>query len=123
MSARSAFAPLLACAAALLLGCASTAAPPSRAPDIRGTITQVSRSEERTSVLIEEQPGTTSGSDKSWVTIPAGASLLRREAAGYRPFPAGELAAGMRASAWFEGPVAESYPTQATAGTLLVESD
>jgi hypothetical protein len=73
------------------------------------------------SVLIEEYPGETNRGDKSHVTVLKDARLLRRTASGVAPIGFADLRAGQTVEAWFTGPVAESYPTQATASVLVVD--
>lgn len=86
---------------------------------ITGTITALGDSE----VLIEENPGERSGSDKSYVRLVAETRVWietrgGRAAAGFE-----DLAVGQRAKATFSGPVAESYPSQATAASITVLED
>jgi hypothetical protein len=111
---------LHAVVAVLLAACASTPSLPGEPADISGIITRVERTSGRTTVLIEERPGQASGHDKSSVRITAGTRILLDGPSGATPYPAERLTTGSRASAWFVGPVAESYPTQATAGVLVV---
>lgn len=105
----------------LLAGCASTPAIPDTPADIAGTITQVGRSGGRTTVLIEERPGA-SGDNKSSVRITPQTRILLDGPSGPTALSAERLTEGSQASAWFVGPVAESYPTQATARLLVVRS-
>ena len=118
---------------------------PTEPPHIRGTITQVQPGADTPSapvggspnapvscppscgggtplrgVLIEQVPGQQSG-DKSRVTVLKEARLLRRTATGVVPMQFAELRVGQRAEAWFSGPVAESYPTQARARVIVVD--
>ena len=128
------------------LGAAGRAAVPDEAPDIRGTITLVQHGDsvvrpggggapERPVacppecgggpgmrlVLVEETPGAANAGDKSRVAVPAGARVL--SLAGGRPTDIGfdALRVGQRVTAWFAGPVAESYPTQARARVIVVD--
>ena len=121
---------------------------PASSPAIRGTITQVvegdsvapppstagnpdapvscppscsSSGRPLRSILIEEVPGAASGGDKSMVTMPAGARVLRRTAAGVESAAFADLRAGQRVSAWFDGPVALSYPTRARGLVVVIE--
>ncbi|MEJ7811062.1 MAG: hypothetical protein WKG32_11685 [Gemmatimonadaceae bacterium] len=98
---------------------------PDEAPSIAGTITQVSAQqggsgERRGSVLIEVAPADISGSDKSSVTVTRATRVYVREGGTLRAATFGELYPGQRAEAWFTGPVAESYPTQARAAVIVV---
>ena len=93
---------------------------PSREPDIRGTITSLTRSGADGSLLIEGEPGGT-GDAKASVRITPKTKLFR-EVAGASPEPItlDDIDEGMQADAWFTGPVAESYPVQATGEAVLV---
>ena len=70
-------------------------------------------------VLIEEVPGG-HGDNKSHVKLPKSALLFRRTATGLERVGFSDLRVGQRVDAWFTGPVAESYPTQATGRALVV---
>ena len=98
------------------LGCGGGAlvAPPTEPPAIRGTITAVSEAR----VLIEEQPGDVWGSAKASVRLLPTTRLVRRSGGSVAP---SELRVGQLVSAWFAGPVAESYPVQATASVIVLE--
>ncbi len=88
--------------------------PPSEAPDIRGTITAIAAAQ----VRIEERPDQETGSAKASVRLLPTTRILRRSGGVAAP---ADLRVGQQASAWFEGPVAESYPVQAAARVLVVE--
>ena len=70
-------------------------------------------------VLIEEVPGG-HGDNKSLVRLPRTTLLFRRTATGLERIGFPDLRVGQKVVAWFTGPVAESYPTQATGRALLV---
>lgn len=70
-------------------------------------------------VLIEEVPGG-QGDEKSQVSVPRTTVLFRKTAAGVERVGFSDLRVGQRVDAWFTGPVAESYPTQATARAIVV---
>lgn len=72
-------------------------------------------------VLIEEQPGQASGGNKSMVTMLAGARVLRRTDGGYARVGFADLRVGQRVAAWPDGPVAESYPSQARGLVVVIE--
>lgn len=109
----------------LLASCASGTGSetlPTTDPSIRGTVTQVSSAEPRT-VLVEENPGEESGSNKASVRLTGETRLLRRSGEAVQRAAPEDLAAGQRVSVWFSGPVRESYPVQADAGTVVIEGD
>ena len=128
---------------------ASRGAPevPASAPGIRGTVTRIAEGDSVAPpvvggdpaasvscppscaptgrplrrVLVEEIPGAQAGGDKSLVTMPASARVLRRAASGVEPAGFADLRVGQRVSVWFDGPVAESYPTQSRGGVVVIE--
>lgn len=107
----------------LLASCASRTGSetlPTTNPSIRGTITQVSPDEPRT-VLVEENPGEKSGSNKASVRLTGETRLLRRSGEGVQRAAPDDLAVGQTVSVWFTGPVRESFPVQADAGTIVIE--
>jgi hypothetical protein len=108
---------LAALAAALLSTAACTNEPvPDTPPAIVGTLTRVTTDR----LLIEAEPADSSGSAKASVRLTGGTEVHRRS--GGR-MAAAALRVGQRVSAWFSGPVMESYPVQATAATIVVEAD
>lgn len=118
--ARATLASALALAIMLTLGaCAPTL--PATDPSIRGTITSVTPASDGGSLLVEAPDTPEFEYDRASVRVTGSTVLLRlgegdmTERIGF-----GDLAAGQTVDVWFEGPVAESYPVQASAGTLLV---
>lgn len=109
-------------AAWLALGCArggGDVSLPARAPDIVGTVTHVNRSGERTvTIRVEERPADVSGSAKASVRITEDTRVIR----GGSIVSEREIREGARVSAWFTGPVAESYPVQASAEAVRIEA-
>lgn len=93
-----------------------SAAAPSHAPTITGTITEVQTS----SILVEEQPGAEMGGRKIVFTIAEDTRVFARTGAEFRPIAGTSLTVGTRVQAWAEGVIAESYPEQAKAGTIVV---
>jgi beta-N-acetylhexosaminidase len=102
--------------ATALAACA--AAPPSETPGITGTITSVTRTDERVSILVEggKQPEG-AVSDKAQVGVPPEADVF--DAQG-RKTSSDVLRQGAEVRVWFTGPVAESYPVQGTARAVQV---
>jgi beta-N-acetylhexosaminidase len=106
--------------ALLIMGCAERT--PSRTPDITGQITRATTSvvdaSRRITVLVEAVPSDVSGSPKALVTVDRSTRIFHANA---KVSPKVEdLLPGTTVSVWFEGPVAESYPVQGRAGTLLI---
>lgn len=103
------------------LACASAAVGvPSGSPGITGQITSVSRAGDRIgSIRVEEQPTQLSGSAKAVATVTQGTVVLRG-VSDQRDF--NDLRVGQWVRVWFDGPVMESYPVQAKAGTIVIDS-
>ena len=79
---------------------------------------QVTRMPAPGNLLIEADPAQTSGSDKAAVQLAAKARVWHRDGRTATP---GDLAVGQTVSAWFTGPVRESYPLQADARAVVIE--
>jgi beta-N-acetylhexosaminidase len=106
--------------ALLVISCAERV--PSRAPDITGQITRATTGvvdgSRRILVLVEAVPDDLSGSAKALVTVDRTTRVLHANVSIVAKVE--DLLPGITVSVWFEGPVAESYPVQARAGTLLI---
>lgn len=106
--------PLLA--ATMLAGCA--AGRPSAAPSISGVVRQIAPGADASgATLLIEGSGRY---DKASVRIDAKTSLLRTHGDGVEAALIREIVAGERIEVWFDGPVAESYPVQAHAATVIL---
>lgn len=88
----------------------------TEAPSITGVVTSIGPGR---TLRIEERPSDESGSAKAMVRVPEGASIRHRDSQAQRHFES--IQQGATVSAWFTGPVAESYPVQATANALVIE--
>jgi len=104
---------------------------PSAEVDIRGIVTEVRRMPQENSggggvgervgvVLVEENPGEETGSQKDSVTVTKATKLFERRGRDLTRIRFDDLKVGQRARAWYTGPVAESYPRQATARVIVV---
>lgn len=104
---------------ALLCACggpsSSPAALPSGPPYITGAITAYEEGE----IRVEADPGQSSGSGKAMLRLTASTQILWRT--GERA-DRGDLRLGTVVSAWVSGPILESYPVQAAADTVVIES-
>jgi Protein of unknown function (DUF3221) len=87
----------------------------SEAPSIQGTVTQKSPGR----ILIEEEPLDSSRSAKASVRLTSSTRVLR----GGEPARTEDLREGQRVSVWFDGPVLQSYPVQATASAVRIEAE
>jgi hypothetical protein len=91
------------------------AALPSQPPYLHGAITAM----DDAGIRVEADPGAASGSDKAMLRLTPGTRILWRTG---EVADRGDLRLGTVVSAWVTGPVAESYPVQATAATIVIES-
>jgi len=87
-----------------------------QAPSIQGTVTR--KSPDR--ILIEEEPLDSTGSAKASVRLTSATRVLRSSGEASRR---DDLRVGQKVSAWFDGPVMQSYPVQATASAVRIESE
>lgn len=112
---------LRALAMLLLLLCAcgcdddstSSGGLPADAPAIAGTITSVGAS----SIRVEENPADDWGSAKADLRLTGRTRVLNQDGS---PASADQLAVGQTVQVWITGPVAESYPVQATADVIVI---
>lgn len=100
---------------AMLGGCSPS--PPKDAPSISGVIATVTPGYGSLGTILVEGSGEY---DKASVTISASTTMLREVEGGYERATFEDLQAGMAVDVWFTGPVAESYPVQASAKALTV---
>lgn len=101
---------------------------PSRAADIEGVVTEVDFPGTGTGSIVIHAISTYSGDpppgpygDKALVRITDRTKIYRDSGGVLERIPFREVLSGpnARAKAWFTGPVAESYPVQAEAETIL----
>jgi Protein of unknown function (DUF3221) len=85
---------------------------------IRGSITEVSRSAEV--VLVEEEPSKESGSAKGQFAVTGETEVLEQRGGDLAPASFEDLRVGQMVEATYDGPVAESYPTQGVAGRIVI---
>jgi len=108
--------------AALVSGCAGSAPGgagngiPTTPPYIVGEITAIQGGR----ILIESLPGQQTG-DKTWLAITGTSRLFKQDGKLVPKITASELAVGQKVSAWANGPIRESYPSQGEADTVLVD--
>jgi hypothetical protein len=104
---------------------------PSAEADIRGIITEVGRMPQEANggesagervgvVLVEENPDEETGSQKDSVTVTKATKLSEQRGRNLTRIRFDDLKLGQRVMAWYAGPVAESYPRQATARVIVV---
>lgn len=86
------------------------------ASPIQGFITSISG----TVVLVEEDPADKWGSDKAAFTVTDETAILRQQGDELVPATFEDLQAGQLVTAAYRGPVAQSYPTQGMAGSIVI---
>jgi hypothetical protein len=94
--------------------------PPSSPADITGAVADVSIGAGGDSLpvlLVVADPGSTSSVGRASVRLTKDTVVWTAQ--GTRG-DAGDLAEGEQVDVWFSGPVAESYPVQATAGVVMI---
>jgi hypothetical protein len=84
--------------------------------EVQGPITSISGS----AVLVEENPADESGSAKGVFTVTGETEIFRRSGDLQVPASFDDLRVGQPVIATYTGPVAESYPTQGTAGSIVI---
>lgn len=98
-----------------------SASVPTDAASIIGDVREVERMEGRIRILVEQIPTRSAGYPIAWISVNRRTDVVQRAGGSVSRGSSAELAEGMRVQVWFTGPVAESYPVQATAGTILIE--
>lgn len=104
---------------ALLCACGGPASSPSALPAGPPYITGAITANEQGEIRVEADPGQSYGSDKAMLRLAPGTVILWRT--GERA-DQGDLRLGTVVSVWVGGPIMESYPVQATADTLVIQS-
>jgi hypothetical protein len=107
---------LLVAALAMALVAASALAQNEPANGVQGVITNISGAV----VLVEENPTDEWGSAKGAFTITDETEILRQQGDEQVPATFDDLQVGQLVVATYVGPVAESYPTQGTAGSIVI---
>ena len=108
--------------ALLAIACSSatTRELPSTPPSIIGQITHVNRAGEKIgSIRVEAQPGDSAGSEKAVARVGQGTPVV---GIGGKAADFNALQVGQWVRVWFTGPVAQSYPVQATASAVAIDS-
>ena len=105
----------------LLVGCVAGADLPDADPSIRGAITSLTPTADGAVLMVEAGATVTYEYDKASVTVTDDTHLYAQDSDGrLTRIVVADLAAGQTVDVWFSGAVAESYPVQAHAGTLVV---
>jgi hypothetical protein len=95
---------------------------PAIPPAIRGNITNlnVAGGEVLGSILVEGAIENGTAFDKAAITISSQTRLFELAGQERRPVTFEALQVGQQVEAWFDGPVAESYPVQARASEVVI---
>ena len=101
---------------AFATGTPAFAEPPEN--NVRGSVTEVSRSAEV--VLVEEKPSDASGSAKGEFAVTEKTEILKQQGGDQAPASFENLRVGQMVEATYAGPVGESYPTQGIAGKIVI---
>jgi hypothetical protein len=118
---------IAAALAVMLIGVAFAADEPAKV-DVRGKATKVIAAPKEAaaangllgSVLIEGEKEKTTNVDKALVKVTVGTKIEKLVGGERKPAKFEDLKAGAKAEATFAGPVAQSYPVQATAKSLTI---
>jgi hypothetical protein len=109
----------------LLTACGPSEMPPTGQPSITGVITSAERvsggNDVIARIVVEENPAESAGSAKASVRLTRHTRIVAHERVSTESNPLDALVTGARVSVWFTGPVAESYPVQATADVVVLE--
>jgi Protein of unknown function (DUF3221) len=92
--------------------CAASPHEPNDSPSVQGSVRQIQDDVSPPRILV---------AGEAWVALNGRTRLLERRDGALRQVEFGALQVGDSVRVWFTGPVAESYPLQATAGTVIVE--
>jgi beta-N-acetylhexosaminidase len=107
------------CVIVALAGCAAER--PSETPSISGVVRERQPIDGGVVLLVEAEGDVSSGSyDNASVRLDTDTTVLVDEDGTLHRATPEDVPAGASVDVWFEGPVAESYPVQAAAGTVLV---
>jgi hypothetical protein len=114
---------LLICLIGGVLGCTSAATTPASPPAIRGSITQRNAGpggDFLGSIMVEGQIEEGTSFDKAAITITGNTRIFEQVGQNRQQTTFAALQVGRQVEAWFDGPVAESYPVQATASDIVI---
>jgi len=91
-------------------------------PSIRGRITTLTpgTTEDSATILVEGEIEADTSFDKASVRIDDDTEVLQKGDDSFEPATVDNLEEGQLVEAWFEGPVAESYPVQAYAARIVI---
>lgn len=100
----------------------SPSAPPSGVADITGVVRDVTPGGDAGTavLLVVADPDVVSSVDRASVRVTTQTAVWAPPGADVAAPTLDDLAVGQRVAVWFTGPVAESYPVQATAGAVQI---
>jgi hypothetical protein len=132
IGALAALAALTVLGAAVVGGCGgatatgpdspSPSAPPSGAADITGVVSDLAAGGDAGTVtfLVAADPDAAGAYDRAWVRTTAATTIWAPAGEARTDLTVDDIADGQRVAVRFTGPVAESYPVQATAGDVEI---
>ncbi len=93
-----------------------------KAPDIHGIADKVKTSVDGKggSIYVEAPKGAKFAYDKAMIRVNDKTKIQRMNGKLVEDAKFAEIKNGVKVSVWFTGPVAESYPVQATAGRIII---
>lgn len=92
-----------------------------KSPQIRGIITTLSNPDDNiTGLLVEGVIESDTLYDKAYIKVTDDTTIFLRENNEYTEMKRSDLKIGQTIEAFFIGPIATSYPVQATAGEILI---
>jgi hypothetical protein len=100
----------------LVVTAASALAQTEPGNGVQGSITGISGNV----VLVKEKPADELGSGKGAFTVTDETEILRQQGNEQVPATFDDLQIGQLVAAEYTGPVAETYPTQGTAGSIVI---
>jgi hypothetical protein len=89
---------------------------PAGVPSVTGTASKVTS----TSFVVQDGKDPSGAALAASIKVPADTPVLRSSGGGFTKASLDDLQDGVAVQVWFTGPVAESYPVQATAGTIVL---
>jgi hypothetical protein len=114
---------LLSALSLILSGCRITGAarPSGGNPSIRGTVVTIAApSRVISGFMVEGHQDADTTYDKASVRVTEGTHVFIKQGENYTEASASALQVGQAVEVWFTGPVAESYPVQATAQQIVI---
>lgn len=104
----------------------SLAVADEKKPDIQGTSSKIRANDaagKTGSMLVEAPKGAKFAFDKAMIRVDAKTKIEKANGDKFEEAKFTDIKEGTKVSVWITGPVAESYPVQATAGRIVIHAD